>query len=372
MLDRLPAELLDEILDLAAPVLDWPAGSRERRETLRRCCLVCKAVKARAQPLLWRDVDFSPPARVRDLDKAVSCKPELAELVKTFKDKFAVSALPRLVNLVRLSLVGTVSLVDLHAFSSFPDLADLHLQGVSLSRLAQERPLHFPSIRQLALLNVTFRTLEEMEILLDASILPELRALSIAGLSDGTTSRRVLPSLPPRLRDRLDVLEVYTSDVSLLDERVLARPAVLVLGNIQNRSFTWLDHASQAEHIRLPPLNRLPEVAEGQDLSLDDIHNVIYLKRITADLHTLLASKPASRLRCLYVPTVPFSSAVSEDDTSALEEVRAFKRMLKACEAKGIEVVELKEEKALEYSVRRFYPISREVWRRMKQLKQEG
>ncbi|BGP13641.1 hypothetical protein JCM10213_007818 [Rhodosporidiobolus nylandii] len=369
MLDRLPPELLDEILDLPAPVLDWPAGSRERKETLRRCCLVCKAVKARAQPLLWRDVDFSSPARVRDLDKAALGKQELAELVRTFSRGIVVSALPRFVNLVRLSLVNSADLVDLHAFSFLPALVDLHLETVSLSRLAQERPLHFPSLGQLALLNVTFRTLEEIKCLLDASVFPELRALSFAGLSCRTTSGTFFPSLPSQLRDRLDVLELYPRNASLFDEQVLAPPAVLVLGNMVS-SLRWWTFASQVEHIRLPPL--YPPPRANEDFGRDHTFNLMYLARITTDLHTLLDSKPPHRLRRLYVPTVPFSSADSEKDTSAMPDVRAFKLILKACEAKGIEVVQLQEEKAREYRVKPFYPISREVWRRMKELKAQG
>ncbi|GAA5902313.1 hypothetical protein JCM6882_000499 [Rhodosporidiobolus microsporus] len=52
MLDRFPVELLSHVLRLAAPLEYTPDKYRERRELLRRLCLVCKRVRDVAQPML--------------------------------------------------------------------------------------------------------------------------------------------------------------------------------------------------------------------------------------------------------------------------------------------------------------------------------
>lgn len=53
MLDRLPRELLDQVLDELPP---FPDHSFERTDTLVACCLVSKRSKDSAEALLWRDV----------------------------------------------------------------------------------------------------------------------------------------------------------------------------------------------------------------------------------------------------------------------------------------------------------------------------
>ncbi|BGP15227.1 hypothetical protein JCM10213_000821 [Rhodosporidiobolus nylandii] len=52
MLDRLPLELLDHILHFAAPLDYTPDLYKERRATLRSCCLVSRTMRELAQPML--------------------------------------------------------------------------------------------------------------------------------------------------------------------------------------------------------------------------------------------------------------------------------------------------------------------------------
>ncbi|GAA5909038.1 hypothetical protein JCM6882_004975 [Rhodosporidiobolus microsporus] len=58
MLDRLPTELLSNILGLAAPLDFRQWGYRERTETLTSCSLVNRRLRAIAQPMLWEVVRF--------------------------------------------------------------------------------------------------------------------------------------------------------------------------------------------------------------------------------------------------------------------------------------------------------------------------
>jgi hypothetical protein len=55
MLDRLPLELLDHVLDLL-PLPSTPVSASERSRALYTCCLVSKRVSERAFPLLRRDL----------------------------------------------------------------------------------------------------------------------------------------------------------------------------------------------------------------------------------------------------------------------------------------------------------------------------
>jgi hypothetical protein len=55
MLDKLPLELLDHVLDLLPPPSTF-GGARERTDTLTACCLVSKRVYERSLPVLWREI----------------------------------------------------------------------------------------------------------------------------------------------------------------------------------------------------------------------------------------------------------------------------------------------------------------------------
>jgi hypothetical protein len=62
MLDKLPLELLDHVLDHLPP--PWTTKSaRERTETLLSCCLVSKRVYERSLPVLWRDIRLESEER---------------------------------------------------------------------------------------------------------------------------------------------------------------------------------------------------------------------------------------------------------------------------------------------------------------------
>jgi hypothetical protein len=64
MLDKLPLELLDHVLELLPPP-STIKGARERTKTLLSCCLVSKRVYERALPVLWRDIRLESEEQVR-------------------------------------------------------------------------------------------------------------------------------------------------------------------------------------------------------------------------------------------------------------------------------------------------------------------
>jgi hypothetical protein len=75
MLDKLPLELLDHVLDLLPPS-STDKGARERTDTLLACCLVSKRVYERALPVLWRAIRLESEEQVSELLALVEAESE--------------------------------------------------------------------------------------------------------------------------------------------------------------------------------------------------------------------------------------------------------------------------------------------------------
>jgi hypothetical protein len=72
MLDRLPSEILDEILLLASTPQPGPYEEDKRRHTLKSCCLINKRLREHAQPLLWSVIVLRPGLKQPDALEVVS------------------------------------------------------------------------------------------------------------------------------------------------------------------------------------------------------------------------------------------------------------------------------------------------------------
>jgi hypothetical protein len=85
MLDKLPLELLDHVLDLLPPS-STDQGARERTDTLLSCCLVSKRLHERSLPILWRNVRVNSEEQYCELFKRVEFEfsDDVKALVRSF------------------------------------------------------------------------------------------------------------------------------------------------------------------------------------------------------------------------------------------------------------------------------------------------
>lgn len=88
MLDRLPPELLDKVLDHLPPrtLRPWKVPEKEKTEgrivTLLACCLVSKRVHHRAVLLLWRDIQLAVKANVPEFVKTAEDVPNVVDTLE--------------------------------------------------------------------------------------------------------------------------------------------------------------------------------------------------------------------------------------------------------------------------------------------------
>jgi hypothetical protein len=139
MLDRLPAELLDEVLLLAsirAP--NDPHEGRARRQILKSCCLVSKRIIARAQPLLWQFLVVKPFQNFSRCFELALNTERGRTLLKIVRSVDAVSVPPAWASAI---LQRTVNVREIYldfsegSFGQFFDLRPLRLLPSKLSPL---------------------------------------------------------------------------------------------------------------------------------------------------------------------------------------------------------------------------------------------
>lgn len=76
MLDKLPLELLDQVLD-ELPSSSTSKGARERTDPLLSLCLVSKRIYERALPVLWRDISRETGSSMKRLVDRLQIMPHL-------------------------------------------------------------------------------------------------------------------------------------------------------------------------------------------------------------------------------------------------------------------------------------------------------
>jgi hypothetical protein len=81
MLDKLPLELFDHVLDLLPPS-STDQGARGRTDALLSCCLVSKRVYERSLPVLWRNLHVNSEEQYCELLRRVEL--EVSDDSKSF------------------------------------------------------------------------------------------------------------------------------------------------------------------------------------------------------------------------------------------------------------------------------------------------
>ncbi|BGP15100.1 hypothetical protein JCM10213v2_003055 [Rhodosporidiobolus nylandii] len=320
MLDRLPVELLSLVLRLAAPLDYTPELYKERRATLRSCCLVSRPLRELAQPMLAEVAAVRNQKDVKELavEREGRSIHEAVELLAVHKIEETVSPGPEFcprVTELRFYKVGGVGLDNLgttygNFMPVFPNLVELSLGGVIVP----------PDV---------------LDSLLSLQHTPSLRILGITSVQlPNDTSDIYLPEFPDELLSRLDILgldlEDGWQDVQL--QQLRSKTTLLVdceLGESSMAANVFFQSLPLFVRFYLCPAD-LPEAADiGYEAAvLDDALN--QLER-TTDLVSNLSSPP--HIKVLILPSrLPFPFAAN------VELALALKQLATACEEKGIEV----------------------------------
>ncbi|BGP15398.1 hypothetical protein JCM10213_005102 [Rhodosporidiobolus nylandii] len=260
MLDRLPMELLDEVLDLA-----MSSSPPSRNATARACCLVSQAIRKRAQSLLWRHVHVVGVGGALLLEQLR--QPEMGETAKLARTistqkvdaQTAMSILQLLPAVEEVTLSGTGDgALDLAEVAKVPGLRALHLLSVAVAPLSV--PIPFPRLDLLALRCITAAP-STLSSLLSTASLPTLSCLVLERIYD--LQRRhdddtYFPFLPSDLVDQVSLLRIQPVHLRQdIPAELRARDNVLVeiywsdLPNGLGRPHSLSDFAPlQVRHLR--------------------------------------------------------------------------------------------------------------------------
>ncbi|BGP13622.1 hypothetical protein JCM10213_007798 [Rhodosporidiobolus nylandii] len=340
MLDRIPPELLDQILDLAAPTSEERDEARERRRTLLSCSLICRTLQNHAQPLLWRVVEFSTWEQAHALVKVdeASGMWAMARTLKAWdKDGLqtgrVVEVLARMTSLKEVCLAGFEEARELHldVFTELPALEYLALQGLPV---ALTSPSLF-CLRELSLNYLQLRRGTAARLLLPEA-LPSLRALALSQIEDSSCPGSFefsLPTLPPSLLNQLDIFELHTVDSYLFAPQLIGESTVVVLGDdLSYKPLILDDSSSPALSIRH---FRVPYIPPPSDPSIHSLHTTAAILNRLDALVSLLR-RPVTSILSIHLP----ESLKPDAANSHCEEIcHATVTVLALCGARGVEVV---------------------------------
>ncbi|BGP15124.1 hypothetical protein JCM10213_006543 [Rhodosporidiobolus nylandii] len=360
MLDRLPIELLSLVLRLATPLDYSPELYKERRETLRNCCLVSRRMRELAQPMLPEV--FEATKEEVALLSAHDGKAECVRLLVMHASGVTAEMVARQImacpRLTELRITRHDAKLELGVLSGLPSLRSLVLGSVRI------HPTPLTPLRSLTELSLcgSYINRSTLDVLLSSFITPALSALGLAAISPssspGTVSQEYIPDLPVALLARLDVLSIDHYD--LPDIEVLKRddlvPVLLDYGLPQSGSPTEPP----------PPSSFSLRLYFDADAILDDLNPYFEFDiadGIQGELAALgdgfAGSTNLASSRVLILPNdLPFNQS------SALG--RALEAFSQACAHSGIEVVEEKQADWPRESL-----ISPWFWRRARRIKQD-
>ncbi|GAA6036074.1 hypothetical protein JCM8097_006600 [Rhodosporidiobolus ruineniae] len=212
MLDRLPPEILDAILVLTYSPAPWPDMSdkdKERRDSLYRFSLVCRALSFRAQILLWG-------------------LPGLAEAVKTVRTNGSAHSgdgLP----LLRACL-GVKELQSVGGKAKWDDLAGLSLTTLDLRGIWLFLPpttLSLP-VTRLSFLDMTISE-DDSARLFTREVLPHVQALWLGKSLSPTSRGWRFPAVPPAFAQQLDLLVVESNEDTPVPPSLLSLPTTVIV-----------------------------------------------------------------------------------------------------------------------------------------------
>jgi hypothetical protein len=368
MLDKLPPELVDAVLD-HLPSLSSGDGARERMKTLRAFSLVFRQARVHGQAALRRDVHLKSDFQIRAFEqaieggstsglfgrflqnKAANCDWSVRSIQAESYYEDVCSVVGRLlfhlpsVRELRLSRcqgnvnwsnTTSASFVDpsrviLTDLLPLEDLVSLSLNHVSLGAGSIQTTL--PSLVRLSL-NDGYGGPATMCSFLTASTLPALRILALSPFS-APGFAPYLPTIPPALRERLEALQLRSKDAEVIPAALLEGTVpVVVVAKVQS----WFEQRTRRLIALAPP-------------------HLLLLSSSTDDVTAILAGLPKlvsspSRLKSLHLPSFlhpSFDGPLAHFTQVAELAKKAKKRfameaVVARCERDGIEVVWHREE----------------------------
>ncbi|GAA5897198.1 hypothetical protein JCM6882_001814 [Rhodosporidiobolus microsporus] len=343
MLDRLPTELLTTIVRLAAPTTLTPGASPnaylERHRTLKSCCLMFRRLCAIAQPMLPEVLELMSEDDVKAMREAEVDGALVEHMVVRgggSEIPFAATALGLCTNLVSLRLVnlGPVDLLCLDGMSRLTHLAvhDAHFSHSSAPFL--------PSLQSISLSLVE---IDETALggLLSTPATPNLCHLALCGIRP--PSEEVLHStaalfqsvLSPMLVERLDTLMLDTLDPFPL--AFAFAPSTFVLVDCPLTS--GLEALLREFPFRLPPHLSL-NFPSDESVVLDeeaDPDAAADAADCLDELAERIADPSLSNAQQTVKLVVLPSFAQTEYPTDGVIDC-AIKRLVAACERRGVEV----------------------------------
>ncbi|BGP15371.1 hypothetical protein JCM10213_001437 [Rhodosporidiobolus nylandii] len=331
MLDRLPPELLDHLLQLAAPpssTLDEDI-ERSRRTTLRACALVCRHVSGVAQRLLWKDLALVAERDVAKVQQALQDEDDRQRAKSTrtvFVDRKAdfgglEALLPHLVGLLELSINRWYDEEQLSvaALASLANLRALETHGLTLK--GDWAGARFPSLVRLRLDGVYLHA-DAFPLVFRQDAFPALRALELSCLyiQDDEEPAAGFPTLPLPFLAQLDMVSLYVGDLDVLPPSIFSSSTPVVLEvtsfRLQSPQLAASVAAVQPRHIALRSVNsKYPETSATLQQSLSAL--------------VRLCSLP-SRLSSLHLP-----SSLRD----ILPDATTFHQLEQACKQHGVELL---------------------------------
>ncbi|BGP15384.1 hypothetical protein JCM10213_001424 [Rhodosporidiobolus nylandii] len=312
MLDRLPPEILDLVLQLAAPPPSTQLGySRSsHRTTLRACALVCRRVSGVAQALLWKDLALVGEHDVAKVQQALQDEDNRrramgtrAVFVGKSLDLNGLEALlAQLVSLVELRIDGGNAMEKL-SVAALTSLSNLRVVDIySCTFVGDWADVRFPSLVQLHLDTITFWTADARAFpLFRQDAFPSLRALQLryVCVEDDEDYTAAFPNLPLPFLAQLDMVSLYAGDHAVLSPPVFSSSTAVVLEvssfYLQNAQRAGIVAALQPHHIALQPVRSFYSTFEAIQQSLSALTRLCSLPTHPSSLHlpsTLLDTLP--------------------------------------------------------------------------------
>ncbi|GAA5855805.1 hypothetical protein JCM8547_000362 [Rhodosporidiobolus lusitaniae] len=253
MLDRLPPELVDLVLDL----LPSPAtltGARVRQETLWACCLVCKKARASPEPFLWRHIVVLSNSQANRLIERCDLDDQRTERLKSGARNMRIEEASGNIEVGAIyalsaeleNVVGIrIACADELDVTSF---AHNHLRTLSFESNAICRPTATPDLPNLSSLSLYYvlMSADFISSILDSASRRSMRAVSLG--ASPFAFLRGNPFPPADQLDQLDMLQLYITDAeAFMSNHFRAATPVVVNVNDNELLNYWLVEAAE-EH----------------------------------------------------------------------------------------------------------------------------